>query len=228
MACDLCRGVVLSERGRENFLWVHLLVMRNWIKLVCMVLDRKEVRLIPSMISRLLLFTALAFAAIASHPLLAQEAAPIPEAGQMVDIPGAHETPNPALEYKVVFMLNTAATKVDDVNPGLMTIASLVNTFAHYKVGVAHRHFVAIFHGPTVDLVENDETYRKSHDGHANPNIKLMQELTAEGVQLVVCGQSALQHHVDLKTIQPEVQVNLSATVTLMNLHTQGYMRVDE
>jgi intracellular sulfur oxidation DsrE/DsrF family protein len=146
----------------------------------------------------------------------------------MVDIPGAHETPNPNLDYKIVFDLNSTADKVDDVNPGLSTIAALVNTFAHYHVGPAHRHFLAIFHGPTVELVENDETYRASHQGHANPNVKLMQELTAAGVQLVVCGQSALQHHIDLKTIQPDVQLNLSATVTLMNLQTQGYVRIDE
>ncbi|AXC09954.1 hypothetical protein ACPOL_0581 [Acidisarcina polymorpha] len=146
----------------------------------------------------------------------------------MIDIPGAHETPTPALDYKVIFDLNSTADKVDDANPGLTTIAALVNTFAHFGVEPAHRHFVAIFHGPTVDLVMNDETYRKSHAGHANPNITLIKELTAAGVQLVVCGQSALQHHIDLKTIQHEVQLNFSATVTLMNLETQGYIRIEE
>ena len=181
----------------------------------------------PPMISRLLLFATVAFAT-PQIPLLAQERSPIPDVGRMVDIPGAHEPPNPALDYKIVFELNTAADKIEDVNPGLTTIAVLVNTFAHYKVGREHRHFVAIFHGPTVELVEKDETYRKSHGGHANPNVKLMQELTAAGVQLVVCGQSALQHHIDLKTIQPEVQLNFSATVTVMNLGMQGYVKLDE
>jgi intracellular sulfur oxidation DsrE/DsrF family protein len=80
---------------------------------------------------------------------------------------------------------------------------------------------VDIFHGPTVELVKSDETYRKSHAGHADPNVTLMKELTAAGVQPVVCGQSALQQHIDLKTVQHEVQLNVSATVTLVNCETQ-------
>lgn len=177
---------------------------------------------------RLLFITTLASFAVPHAQLLGQQPEPIPNVGRMVDIPGAHETPDPALDYKIVFDLNSTSDTVDDVNPGLTTIAALVNTFAHYGVSSTHRHFVAIFHGPTVDLVMNDATYRKSHAGHANPNSKVMEELTAAGVQLVVCGQSALQHHIDLKTIQPEVQLNFSATVTLMNLQTQGYVRIDE
>lgn len=183
--------------------------------------------MLTTRISRFVLLT-LALAGALQLQLLGQEPSPIPEVGKMVDIPGAHETPNPNLDYKIVFDLNSTADKVDDVNPGLTTIAALVNTFAHYHVGPTHRHFVAIFHGPTVDLVVNDETYRTSHEGHANPNVKLMHELTAAGVQLVVCGQSALQHHIDLKTIQSDVQLNFSATVTLMNLQTQGYVRIEE
>ncbi|WP_158615391.1 DsrE family protein [Acidipila sp. EB88] len=178
------------------------------------------------------LLVALALAGASQRLLLAQlpaqQGLPIPEVGKMVDIPGAHETPDPRIDYKIVFELNTAAEKPDEVNPGLETVAALVNTFAHYKVGAEHRHFVAIFHGPTVELVMNDAAYRASHQGHANPNVRLMQELAAAGVQLVVCGQSALQHHIDLKTIQPDVQLNLSATVTLMNLAMQGYTRIDE
>ena len=176
----------------------------------------------------LLLLSALTSFGMAHAQLPAQKPELIPEVGRMVDIPGAHETPDPSLDYKIVFDLNSTAATVNDVNPGLTTIAALVNTFAHYGVSSTHRHFVAIFHGATVDLVVNDDAYRRSHGGHANPNVKLMEELTAAGVQLVVCGQSALQHHIDLKTIQPDVQLNFSATVTLMNLQTQGYVRIEE
>jgi intracellular sulfur oxidation DsrE/DsrF family protein len=157
-----------------------------------------------------------------------QETSPVPEVGKMVDIPGAHETPNPATTYKIVFDLKSTAEKVDEMNPGLMTIGVLSNTFAHWKVDKAHRRFVVIFHGPTVDLVVNDDEYRKRHDGHANPNVRIMRELSEAGVLLVVCGQSALQHKIDPTMIQPDVQLNYSATVTLMNLQMQGYARIDE
>jgi len=55
-----------------------------------------------------------------------------------------------------------------------------------------------------------------------------MQELSKAGVQLAVCGQSALEHKLDFKTIQPIVQVNDSAIVTLMVLGMRGYVRITE
>jgi intracellular sulfur oxidation DsrE/DsrF family protein len=60
------------------------------------------------------------------------------------------------------------------------------------------------------------------------PNIPLIQELSKAGVQLALCRQSALEHMVDFKTIQPIVQVNDSAIVTLMVLDMRGYVRITE
>jgi intracellular sulfur oxidation DsrE/DsrF family protein len=162
------------------------------------------------------------------QPALCQNRSSLSDMGRMVDIPGAHEMLDPAHDYKVIFSLVSVAQNVDDVNPGLKFIASFVNTFDYYKVPPSHRHFVAVFHGETVDLVVNDEAYKNRHNGHSNPNIKLMHELKMAGVQLVVCGQSALENNVDLKTIQSDVQLNLSATITYLNLESQGYIKIDK
>lgn len=158
----------------------------------------------------------------------AQNMSPIPDVGRMQDIAGAHETPDPSETYKIVFDLSSTADSIDEMNPGLVAVAALVNTFAHFGVDAAHRKFVVLFHGATTELVVDDATYRQRQHGHANPNLALMHELSQAGVQLAVCGQSALEHKIDFQTIEPVVQLNYSATVTLMLLGTRGYVRITE
>ena len=130
--------------------------------------------------------------------------------------------------YKVIFDLSSTSDKIDEVNSGLTAVTALVNTFAHFGVDAEHRKYVVLFHGATTELVVNDAAYRQRNQGHANPNIALMQELKKAGFQLAVCGQSALEHKIDFKTIQPIVQVNYSATVTLMVFGMRGYVRITE
>jgi hypothetical protein len=45
---------------------------------------------------------------------------------------------------------------------------------------------------------------------------------------MVVCGQSAMQQHYDFKSIRPLAQINLSASVTFINLAARGYTRMTE
>ena len=174
------------------------------------------------------LFAGAVLCGMLTLPAFSQSKSSLADMGRMVDIPGAHEMLDPAHDYKVIFSLLSVPKSLDEINPGLKFVASFVNTFPYYKVPPEHRHFVVIFHGPTVDLVVNNKAYQKRHNGHSNPNIALMQDLTKAGVQLVVCGQSALENGVDLKTIQSDVQLNLSATVTFLNLESKGYIQIDK
>ena len=60
-----------------------------------------------------------------------------------------------------------------------------------------------------------------------NPNAELLVKLRAAGVKLMVCGQSALSQHYDLHALARAAQINLSATVTFINLETAGYVKVE-
>ncbi len=178
---------------------------------------------------RHLMNTLVALAALQGLPgALAQTALSIPGIGTMRDIPGAKERPDPALDYKVVFDMRTIDGSARQVNDAITSIAGLVNTFSRYGVPAGHMHFVAVFHGPTILLVANDATYRTRTGVPSNPNVSLLQELVHAGVQLVVCGQSALAQHYDAASLLPFAQMNLSATVTFINLQTRGYVRVEE
>ncbi|MGH9681305.1 MAG: DsrE family protein [Candidatus Acidiferrales bacterium] len=159
-------------------------------------------------------------------PVRAQsaQALPIPEAPVAQAIAGAHELPNPNTIYKIAFGIKNPAAKVDDVNPGLITVARYFNTLAVNGVPADHRKIVVVFHGAPIFL--NSAAYKTINDGHDNPNIALIQSMKKAGVDFRVCGQELLGRKYDLNTVLPEVQIDLWAMTTITNLQTQGYIYV--
>jgi len=156
----------------------------------------------------------------------AQEA--VPSVGRMGDIPDAREKPDPTLDYKIVFDIRTSADAPGDISPALRSVAALINTYRHYGVQPAHLHLAAVFHGATIVLLTDDATYKARTGSPVNPNTALLGELRRAGVNLMVCGQSALAQGYDLAAIAKAAQINLSATVTFINLQTRGYLKVEE
>ena len=152
----------------------------------------------------------------------------VPSAPVMVDIPDAHEMPDPSLDYKIVFDMQTVGATAGDISPGLKMIGTLINTYEKHGVAPDHLHLQAVFHGETILLVVDDATY-KARTGFAhNPNAELLEQLSKAGLKLVVCGQSAMQRHYDFKSILPLAQINLSASVTFINLAARGYTRMTD
>jgi intracellular sulfur oxidation DsrE/DsrF family protein len=154
--------------------------------------------------------------------------AAVPSVGAMQDIPGAHEKPDPAARYKIVFDVRTLADDAGDISPALRAIAALLNTYRRHGVPPDHLQLTAVFHGPTIVLLARDAVYARRTGAQNNPNLVLLRELASAGVELAVCGQSArAQHYADADLV-PLAQLNLSATVTFINLQTRGYVKVDE
>jgi intracellular sulfur oxidation DsrE/DsrF family protein len=158
---------------------------------------------------------------------------PVPEAadyppglGVALDVPNAKELPDPTLTYKDVFDLPTGGKTPGEVNPGLLTVARFVNTLAKYGVPADHRKFVVVFHRGSTPAILNNDEYKKRNNGTDNPNIKIMQSLSKAGVLFKVCGQSVLFSHIDQKTIQPIVEVDLWAGTTILNLTARGYVHL--
>jgi intracellular sulfur oxidation DsrE/DsrF family protein len=141
------------------------------------------------------------------------------------DIPGARELPNPEVDYKVVFSV-AAVTKPEEIHPMLKTIALYVNTLAHNGVPANHRHIAAVFHQGGGDAVLANDVYKARHDGTINPNIALLHELKEAGVELRVCGQGLLGKKLNPKDVLPDVQVDLWAMTTMVNLQLRGYVRI--
>src|SRR5258708_904879 len=151
---------------------------------------------------------------------------PIPDGPVAKDVAGAKEMPDPGINYKVVFDIATAAPKVDEVNPMLLGIARFVNTLAKNGVPPDHRKIAVVIHQQGTPLILNNDAYKARNDGHDNPNIAMIKSLAKAGVDFRVCGQSVLANKIDPKTIQPEIELDLWALTTLVNLEMRGYVRV--
>ena len=143
------------------------------------------------------------------------------------DLPGARELPDPKTDYKVVFADGQDAKNPGDVNPMLPTIATYVNTLGKYGVPADHRHLVIMFHQrtPDIDIVMTNDAYRERYN-RDNPNIALIHALKQAGVDIRVCGQGLLARKIDARQVNPDVQIDLWAMTTLVNLQLKGYVRV--
>lgn len=153
-------------------------------------------------------------------------ALPIPGEGAAKEVPGAKELPKPNMDYKVVFDIAKAAPKVDEVNPGLVTVARYVNTLAEHGVRADHRKIVVVFHQGGTEIVQNNEAFKKRNDGRDNPDIALIQSMKKAGVDFRVCGQAVLANKIDPKNINPEIELDLWALTTIVNLQLEGYVHV--
>lgn len=154
-----------------------------------------------------------------------EQSLPIPSGEVAKDLPAAKEMPDPSMTYKVVFDIATAAAKVDEVNPALTGVVRFVNTLAKNGVPADHRKIAVVFHQKATDIVMNNEAFR-ARNGHDNPNVSLIQNMKKAGVDFRVCGQAVLANKIDPKTIMPEIELDLWALTTLVNLELRGYVHV--
>ena len=171
--------------------------------------------------------TGIVAAALVCSAASLAHAAPITGVPQFKDFAGAGEMPDPSLNYKIAFDINTMADQPDQVNPAIKMVGALINAYEGHGVAPDHLHLVAVFHGPTIQVVLDDATYKARTGVDHNPNVDLINQLKAHGVQLVVCGQSAMAQHYDFKNIA-HAKVNFSASVTFINLMTRGYIKINE
>jgi intracellular sulfur oxidation DsrE/DsrF family protein len=177
---------------------------------------------------RFLVLMSLTTLILLSGPAFAQsgETLPIPNGPVAKDIPGAKELPDPHVTYKVVFDIAGAASKIDELNPGLDVVVRYLNTLAKTGVPAEHRKIAVVFHQKSTPIVMNNEAFRARFEGHDNPNISLIQQMKKAGVDFRVCGQAVLANNIDPKTIQPEIELDLWALTTLVDLQLKGYVHV--
>jgi intracellular sulfur oxidation DsrE/DsrF family protein len=150
---------------------------------------------------------------------------PIPGVEPAKDQPGAHEYPDPKLTYKIVFDLADGPATPDKVNPGLQGVAEFINTLAKYNVPASHRMIAVVFHQKSTPAILINDEYRKRYNAD-NPDIQLVQAMKKAGVDFRVCGQAVLGNHIDPKTIQPEIELDLWAGITIPNLMMRGYQHL--
>lgn len=146
----------------------------------------------------------------------------IKDAGATHPLPQGAYQPDKTTIYKVVFSVTRAEEKPGNPDDGLEPVARAVNVFASAGVPLSHLKFVAVISGAATPMALDNAHYKKQF-GADNPETRVIRELTAAGVHVVVCGQAAAGFGYRDDWMNPDVTVALSALSTLAILEQQGY-----
>ena len=169
-------------------------------------------------------FAALASLLFISQILIAQNKVfpIIKNYGAALEVPFAKMTIDPRVDYKILIDVITASDKPEIINENVENIARIINLHALGGVVDKKLHVVAVFHGPAVMNLLNNEAYQKKF-GVNNPHLALFMALKEAGIPMYVCGQTLFKRNVDPSTIVPEVLPALSAITTVTSYAAKGY-----
>lgn len=123
--------------------------------------------------------------------------------------------------FKGVWVIDRA----DTVGPNqqLTSIARYLNLHARHGIPKERVHAAAVVHGSGWMSLLSDSAYGARFAGKTNPSKQLVEELLANNVQLVLCGQTAGFRGVKREELLPGVQLAISAMTALNVFQAQGY-----
>jgi intracellular sulfur oxidation DsrE/DsrF family protein len=153
---------------------------------------------------------------------------PIPDFGASAEVADPFQKPDPTLHYKVVFNVSQPARAAGEVHQGLERVARMVNLLAHYSVKMQPGDIVVTLQGPAAKTVLTPAAFAKRYNGEVNPNANLIQELTAAGVSVRLCGQSMVGLGFSRSELNPDVKVDVSAITTMATLQLRGYAIISD
>ncbi|MGB9429981.1 MAG: DsrE family protein [Gammaproteobacteria bacterium] len=167
----------------------------------------------------------------AAHATWSWQNPAIKDAGAMVPLANGIFQPDKTTIYKAVFSVTHFDAKhPGDPDGGLEPVARAVNVFASAGVALSHLKFVVIIHGEATPIVANNASFKKEYHVD-NPNLKVIQELEAAGVEVAVCGQAVASLNYgmgkdakDYTWVDPDVKIALSALSTMIILQHDGYV----
>lgn len=136
----------------------------------------------------------------------------IPEFGQIAAVD--NEMPIPAgRAFRIAFDTSTPAED-DGLNPTLTSAARFINMHAAAGVPVENIHLAIVIHGRALHDVATET---------AGPNADLVGALVEQGVEIIVCGQSAVWYDVGNDALLPGVTMALSAMTAHAMLQQDDY-----
>lgn len=130
--------------------------------------------------------------------------------------------PDPALRYRILFDVSEPNRDNAQPHQTFRRAASMLNAMAAHGVKPAAGDIAIVVHGAPDSNLLTDAAHIKRF-GKPNPSHLLLQELAAAGVSIRLCGQSYLARGYSRDELDPVVQLDLMAMVTIANLMAQGY-----
>lgn len=174
-----------------------------------------------------MLRAAILSAMIMAAPALAQDRSRfipgpvLPDVGPIVPVESDVPIPKGTV-FKIAFDVSAKNTP-GNLSRQIETAARALNM--HVANGVPQKdvHIVLIFHGPAVIDLLNATAYAARTEGKANASADAVAKLIGQGVEFIVCGQSAASLGVQKTDLLPGVKLALSAITAHALYQQRGY-----
>jgi len=129
-------------------------------------------------------------------------------------------------ELKAVFDIGRTFKDSSKVSPLINTAARYLNM--HVTAGVSFQNLkvAMVIHGSASDDILNNKEYQQKY-GIDNPNLPLLEALSAKGAQIILCGQTAAYRNISKNEIAPQVHIALSAMTALVQLQNDNYRLIN-
>lgn len=164
---------------------------------------------------------ALAFSSLTlAEPAVFNKGPLITDFGQHAKVEAMLPLPADA-KFKVAFDVAEQA-EPGKLNKRFNSLARFVNMHVANGVKAENIQLALVVHGKAGFDLLSEQAYHQKFS-HSNANIALIKALAAQGVQVMLCGQSAAAMEISAKNLMPEVQLGLSAMTLHALLQQQGY-----
>lgn len=125
-------------------------------------------------------------------------------------------------EYKVVFDISKAPENPSEVNKYVEGVARFLNMHAKAGKPSETMKVVMVMHGEAAQGLLKNEFYKEKYEVD-NPNQALFEALHSNGVQIILCGQTAMHRNIPEEKRIPEAKLALSAMTALIQLQNDNY-----
>ena len=175
-------------------------------------------------IAAILLASAPAVAAQENRPAGFQEAGPvIASTGMSVVVDAPTFVVPDGHVFKVVYVIDAGGGDTLHANAQLTTMARFYNLHARHGIPKERIRAAAVVHGSGWTALLSDSAFAARFGARTNPSRRMVQELMAQGAQLVLCGQTAGIRGVRRDELLPGVRVAISAMTALNVFQADGY-----
>lgn len=124
--------------------------------------------------------------------------------------------------YKVVFDIAKTPEDPSKINKYIESVARFLNMHVTAGKPLNAMEIFVVMHGGAAQTLLKNEFYQEVYKTD-NPNLALFEALSDTGVQIILCGQTAMARNITEERRIPQAQISLSAMTALVQLQNEGF-----
>ena len=149
----------------------------------------------------------------------------IKDFGETFNIENADIKTDTTAIFKVIFDVSKTSEDKSIPNKYIVTAARFLNMHANEGMTKDQLKVALTIHGSAWQDVLNNKDYKEKF-GVDNPNLKLINQLNEVGVDVILCGQTAVYRGLNKDNVMPSVKFALSAMTALIQYQNNGYIYI--